>query len=82
MMELTYGRDGRFWFYSNPDLNYIVFYNEVPGEEAYRVITKEDYYNGKEVSDIINICLTGACIGSVIGCAAYYIYKTSKKKEQ
>ena len=82
MMELTYDRNGRFWFYSNPDINYIVFYNEASGEEAYRVITKEDYYNGQEISDIINICLLGSCIGSVTGCTGYYIYKTSKKEKR
>lgn len=82
MMELTYDRNGKFWFYSNPNLNYIVFYNETPGEEAYRVITKEDYYNGREAADIINACLVGACIGSITACTGYYIYKTSKKGKQ
>ncbi len=82
MMELTYDRNGRFWYYSNPDLNYITFFNETPGEEAYRVITKEDYYNGKEMADIINICLVGACVGDVTACAGYYIYKSSKKGKE
>ena len=79
-MELTYDRHGRFWFYSNPNLNYMVTYNEDAGNTFYRVITDEDYYNGVETSDIVSVCLLLVGIADVLISTGYYIYKATKKK--
>ena len=81
MMELTYDKNGRFWFYSNPDLNYMVIYNEDADNAFYRLITDEDYYNGKEIADIISTCLLLVGIADILASVGYYIYKTTNKKK-
>ena len=78
-MELTYDRNGRFWFYSNPNLNYMVTFNEDADNTFYRVITDEDYYNGVEIADIISVFLLLVSVADVLASVGYYIYKTNKK---
>ena len=80
MMELTYDRNGRFWYYSNPDLNYMVTYNEGTDNTFYRVITEEDYFNGLEIADIIKICLMIICVADITVSVGYYICKSNKKR--
>ena len=80
-MELTYDRNGRFWFYSNPNLNYMVTFNEDADNTFYRVITDEDYYNGVEIADIISVFLLLVSVADVLASVGYYIYKTNKEKK-
>ena len=80
MMILEYDKNGRFEYYHNPDLNYIENIHDVSGEEVYRIITDEDYYNGEAVRDTINAILVTVTILGTLGCTAYYIYKSKKSK--
>ncbi len=80
MMILEYDKNGKFQYYHNPDLNYIENIHDVSGEEVYRIITDEDYYNGEAVRDTINVILVTAAFLSTLGCASYYIYKSKKAK--
>ena len=80
MMILEYDKNGKFEYYHNPDLNYIENIHDVSGEEVYRIITDEDYYNGEAIWESVNIILTAAIVLGTLGCAAYYIYKSKKIK--
>ena len=82
MMILEYDKNGRFEYYHNPDLNYIENIHEVSGEEVYRIITDEDYYNGEAVRDTINAILVTATILGTLVCAAYYIYKSKNQNHK
>ncbi len=80
MMILEYDKNGKFQYYHNPDLNYIENIHDVSGEEVYRIITDEDYYNGEAVRDTINIILVASMVLGTLGCVGYYIYKSKKVK--
>lgn len=80
MMILEYDKNGKFEYYHNPDLNYIENIHDVSGEEVYRIITDEDYYNGEAIWESVNIILIAAIVLGTLGCSAYYVYKSKKIK--
>lgn len=80
MMILEYDKNGKFQYYHNPDLNYIENIHDVSGEEVYRIITDEDYYNGEAIWETVNIILVAAIVLGTFGCSAYYVYKSKKIK--
>ena len=76
MMILEYDKQGNLQYYHNPDLNYIENIYESGNENHYRIITKEDFYNGMEIYDTIIAILVVISVLSTLGCSGYYIYKS------
>lgn len=82
MMILEYDKHGNFQYYHNPDLNYIENIYESGNENHYRIITKEDFYNGMEIYDTIIAILVVISVLSTLGCSGYYIYKSYSLKQR
>ena len=82
MMILEYDKHGNFQYYHNPDLNYIENIYESGNENHYRIITKEDFYNGMEIYDTIIAILVVILVLSTLGCSGYYIYKSYCLKQR
>lgn len=81
MMILEYDKHGNFHYYHNPDLNYIENIYESGNENHYRIITKEDFYNGMEIYETITAILIVIAILSTLGASGYYIYKSYIQKQ-